>query len=63
MKTLCGLLLAVFLGTLALGTVFDVNPEDAKMLFASTKAEVRAKRPPMDQNVPARTETATFALG
>ena len=37
--------------------------EEEDMLLASSKSAAQDMIPPMDQKVPAKTETATFALG
>jgi hypothetical protein len=37
--------------------------EEGDMLLASSKSDAQDMMPPMDEKVPAKTETATFALG
>ena len=37
--------------------------EEGDMLLASSKSDAQDMIPPMDEKVPSKTETATFALG
>lgn len=37
--------------------------EDGYMLFANSRSAAEDMIPPLDEKVPAKTETATFALG
>jgi hypothetical protein len=59
MKTVFGLLTAALL----LGICTELSTEERKMVFAATTTEPENTIPPMDRKAPARTETATFALG
>ena len=48
---------------LLLGTSTLINVEEKLMATAGTTSAVTKAIPPLDQQVPAVTETATFALG
>ena len=51
------------LATLVLGIIPGPKLENKQMAFAGKNTAVKDAIPPIDRNVPATTQTATFALG
>ena len=62
-RTIFGILAAGFLTALVLGAGAYIPQEVSTMLFAGTRSVAPKPIPPMDKKIPARLETATFALG
>lgn len=62
-KSTLGLGKAGLLAVLLLGLSPLINLEEKVMATAGTTSAVTKTIPPLDQRVPAVTETATFALG
>ena len=57
------LVLVVGLVGLVLGALLLASREEQTVALTGTEVETRAATPPIDAAAPARTETATFALG